>query len=31
MSKIIFLKPYCKDVVWGGTKIKKLYDYDTKN
>lgn len=27
--ELLFLKPYCREVIWGGTKLKELYGYET--
>ena len=30
MEDLIFLKPYCREVIWGGTRLKKEYGYETE-
>lgn len=31
MKDLIFLTPYLKEVIWGGTKLKEIYGYETKS
>ncbi len=28
MDELIFLKPYCKDVIWGGNRLRSEYGYE---
>ena len=30
MCELLFMKPYCKEVIWGGTKLKSIYGYETQ-
>ena len=30
MGELLFMKPYCKEVIWGGTKLKSIYGYETQ-
>lgn len=30
MKELLFMKPYTRQVLWGGTKLKELYGYDTE-
>lgn len=30
MGELLFMKPYCKEVIWGGTKLKDIYGYETQ-
>lgn len=29
MNELLFMKPFCREVIWGGTKLKELYGYET--
>lgn len=30
MSELLFMKPYCKEVIWGGRKLREVYGYKTQ-
>ena len=29
MRELLFMKPYCRDMIWGGEKLKQIYGYET--
>ena len=31
MGELLFMKPYCKEVIWGGTKLKSIYGYEPRS
>lgn len=30
MNELLFMKPYCKEVIWGGTRLRERYGYETE-
>lgn len=30
MRELLFMKPYCREVIWGGRQLKQLYGYETE-
>ena len=29
MKDLLFMKPYCREVIWGGQRLKEIYGYET--
>ena len=29
MKNLLFMKPYCREVIWGGQRLKEIYGYET--
>ena len=30
MSELLFMKPFCREVIWGGTALHDRYGYETE-